>query len=136
MTVKASDNGRPQLEDVCTLAVKVKDRNDNSPVFDRANYDVPVAQDTQIGTQIMRVSATDVDEGDNQKIVYDLSATRIPGLFVPFLNLRCYGEKLIGNLRFYHFYAKKSSKIRPKIIFNKKLFNFVQTLLFFGYGIW
>ena len=104
MTVKASDNGRPQLEDVCTLAVKVKDRNDNSPVFDRANYDVPVAQDTQIGTQIMRVSATDVDEGDNQKIVYDLSATRIPGLFVPFLNLRCYGEKLIGNLRFY---AKK-----------------------------
>ena len=82
MTVKASDNGRPQLEDVCTLAVKVKDRNDNSPVFDRANYDVPVAQDTQIGTQIMRVSATDVDEGDNQKIVYDLSATRIPGLFV------------------------------------------------------
>ncbi len=26
----------------------------------------------------MRVSATDVDEGDNQKIVYDLEATRIP----------------------------------------------------------
>ena len=117
MTVKASDNGRPQLEDVCTLAVKVKDRNDNSPVFDRANYDVPVAQDTQIGTQIMRVSATDVDEGDNQKIVYDLSATRIPGLFVPFLNLRCYGEKLIGNFKVL---CKKSSKIRPKIIFNKK----------------
>ena len=121
MTVKASDNGRPQLEDVCTLAVKVKDRNDNSPVFDRANYDVPVAQDTQIGTQIMRVSATDVDEGDNQKIVYDLSATRIPGLFVPFLNLRCYGEKLIGNFKVL---CKKSSKIRPKIIFNKKIVQF------------
>jgi hypothetical protein len=25
-----------------------------------------------VGTQIMRVSATDVDEGDNQKITYDL----------------------------------------------------------------
>ena len=79
MTVKASDNGRPQLEDVCTLAVKVLDKNDNSPVFDRANYDVPVAQDTQVGVQIMRVSATDVDEGDNQKITYDLAASRIPG---------------------------------------------------------
>lgn len=78
VTVKASDNGRPQLEDVCTLAVKVKDINDNSPVFDRANYDVPVAQDTPVGTQIMRVSATDVDEGENQKISYDLVATRIP----------------------------------------------------------
>jgi hypothetical protein len=77
--VKASDHGRPQLEDVCTLAVKVKDQNDNSPVFDRANYDVPVAQDTIVGTQIMRVSATDVDEGDNQKIDYELVATRIPG---------------------------------------------------------
>ena len=29
-------------------------------------------------------------------------------------------------------YAKKSSKIGPKIIFNKKLFNLVQTLTFFG----
>ena len=44
VTVKASDNGRPQLEDVCTLAVKINDINDNSPVFDRANYGVPIAQ--------------------------------------------------------------------------------------------
>ena len=44
VTVKASDNGRPQLEDVCTLAVKINDENDNSPVFDRANYGVPIAQ--------------------------------------------------------------------------------------------
>ena len=57
---------------------KVTDQNDNSPVFDRAVYDVRLSQDTQVGTQIMRVSATDVDEGDNQKIVYSLNATRIP----------------------------------------------------------
>ena len=44
VTVKASDKGRPQLEDVCTLAVKIKDKNDNAPVFDRANYDIPIAQ--------------------------------------------------------------------------------------------
>ena len=37
-----------------------------------------MAQDTAVGTQIMRVSATDVDEGENQKISYDLTATRIP----------------------------------------------------------
>ena len=78
VTVKATDNGRPQLEDVCTLKIKVTDQNDNSPVFDRAVYDVRLSQDTQVGTQIMRVSATDVDEGDNQKIVYRLDATRIP----------------------------------------------------------
>ena len=82
VTVKASDKGRPQLEDVCTLSVKVKDKNDNKPIFDRGQYDEPVAQDTPVGTQIMRVSATDVDEGENQKISYDLSATRIPGLLI------------------------------------------------------
>lgn len=42
--MKASDNGKPPLEDVCTIAVKIKDKNDNSPIFDRASYDVPVAQ--------------------------------------------------------------------------------------------
>ena len=51
VTVKASDNGRPQLEDVCTLKVRVKDRNDSKPIFDRGIYDDPVAQDTPIGTQ-------------------------------------------------------------------------------------
>jgi hypothetical protein len=69
---------------VCTLSVKVKDKNDNKPIFDRGQYDEPVAQDTPVGTQIMRVSATDVDEGENQKISYDLSATRIPGLLITF----------------------------------------------------
>ena len=78
VTVKASDKGRPQLEAVCTLKVKVKDKNDNKPIFDKGKYDQPVAQDTAVGTQIMRVSATDVDEGENQKISYDLTATRIP----------------------------------------------------------
>ena len=43
VTVKASDKGRPQLEDICTLKVLIKDVNDNSPVFDRASYNVPIA---------------------------------------------------------------------------------------------
>ncbi len=44
VTVKATDAGRPQLEDVCTLAVKINDVNDNPPVFDRASYEVSLAQ--------------------------------------------------------------------------------------------
>ena len=35
-------------------------------------------QDTEVGSQIMRVSATDVDEGDNQKITYELRAEKYP----------------------------------------------------------
>ena len=44
VTVKATDRGRPALEDVCTLRVRIKDRNDNAPVFDRSIYNVPIAQ--------------------------------------------------------------------------------------------
>ena len=55
VTVKASDNGRPSLEDVCTLAVKINDENDNSPVFDRANYGVPIAQ---VGLVVLLLNVT------------------------------------------------------------------------------
>ena len=36
--MKAQDNGIPQLEAICTLAVTINDINDNSPVFDKYVY--------------------------------------------------------------------------------------------------
>ena len=56
MTVKASDHGKPPLEDVCTIAVKIKDINDNAPIFDRANYDVPVPQVRQNIENVLETS--------------------------------------------------------------------------------
>lgn len=35
LTVLATDNGRPQLDDVCTFKVTIEDINDNDPVFDK-----------------------------------------------------------------------------------------------------
>lgn len=35
LTVRATDNGNPQLDDVCTIKVTIDDINDNSPVFDK-----------------------------------------------------------------------------------------------------
>ena len=53
VTVKAGDQGKPPLEDVCTIAVKIRDINDNPPIFDRANYDVPVAQVRKENTEVI-----------------------------------------------------------------------------------
>lgn len=36
VTVKATDNGRPTLADVCTFKVIILDINDNQPAFDTA----------------------------------------------------------------------------------------------------
>lgn len=35
LTVRATDNGKPHLDDVCTIKVSIQDENDNSPVFDK-----------------------------------------------------------------------------------------------------
>lgn len=35
LTVRATDNGNPHLDDVCTIKVTIQDENDNSPVFDK-----------------------------------------------------------------------------------------------------
>ena len=40
---------------------------------------ITYVQDTEVNTMIMRVSATDVDEGENQRITYELTHDRFPG---------------------------------------------------------
>jgi hypothetical protein len=44
LTVRATDNGRPQLDDVCTIKVTIEDINDNSPMFDKVVSDTSIAK--------------------------------------------------------------------------------------------
>ncbi|XP_058809964.1 DE-cadherin isoform X2 [Phymastichus coffea] len=76
LTVLATDNGRPQLDDVCTFKVTIEDINDNAPVFDKVSYMESVPQDLSIGREVMRVSATDIDDGPNSKVQYSISPKR------------------------------------------------------------
>ncbi|XP_025422894.1 DE-cadherin isoform X3 [Sipha flava] len=77
LTVRATDNGKPTLDDVCTIKVTIEDENDNSPVFDKVFYAESVPQDLGVGSEVMRISATDIDDGLNSAIIYELSA-RVP----------------------------------------------------------
>ncbi|XP_012237124.1 DE-cadherin [Bombus impatiens] len=72
LTVLATDNGRPQLDDVCTFKVTIEDVNDNGPVFDKVAYTESVPQDLPLGREVMRVSATDIDDGNNSVVYYSL----------------------------------------------------------------
>ncbi|XP_011307497.1 DE-cadherin [Fopius arisanus] len=76
LTVLATDNGRPQLDDVCTFKVTIEDVNDNSPVFDKVVYTESVPQDLRIDHEVMRVSATDIDDGNNSVVRYSISSKR------------------------------------------------------------
>jgi len=35
LSVRATDNGQPTLDDTCTIRVQIDDINDNAPVFDK-----------------------------------------------------------------------------------------------------
>ncbi|XP_021942527.1 DE-cadherin isoform X2 [Zootermopsis nevadensis] len=72
LTVRATDNGRPQLDDACTIKVIIEDINDNSPVFDKVIYRESVPQDLQLDREVMRISATDIDDGNNSIVLYKL----------------------------------------------------------------
>uniref|UniRef100_A0A8D8PLP1 Neural-cadherin n=1 Tax=Cacopsylla melanoneura TaxID=428564 RepID=A0A8D8PLP1_9HEMI len=74
VTIKATDQGEPSLEGVCSFTVEITDVNDNPPLFDRQKYVENVKQDASIGTNILRVSASDEDADNNGAIVYTLSA--------------------------------------------------------------
>ncbi|TRY71397.1 hypothetical protein DNTS_003448, partial [Danionella cerebrum] len=70
MILTASDGGSPQRSGTAVIHITVLDANDNVPVFTQTVYKVTLAENTPPGTEIIRVSATDADEGPNGEVTY------------------------------------------------------------------
>jgi hypothetical protein len=70
--IKASDNGWPVLSDYCLVTLKVTDINDNLPVFDRIDYEYKIDENTRPDTRLIRVHASDADDGLNGLVSYSL----------------------------------------------------------------
>uniref|UniRef100_A0A8C1CHE3 FAT atypical cadherin 1a n=1 Tax=Cyprinus carpio carpio TaxID=630221 RepID=A0A8C1CHE3_CYPCA len=58
----------------CTVNVILTDINDNVPQFRAADYRVNVASDMPRGTTILKIAASDMDEGSNADITYSIEA--------------------------------------------------------------
>ncbi|XP_075571803.1 protocadherin alpha-3-like [Pelecanus crispus] len=72
LVLTASDGGRPPLTGRMELVISVLDANDNAPQFNQSVYKVQLPENTERGTLVIRVSATDLDEGTNRNISYSL----------------------------------------------------------------
>ncbi|XP_064481963.1 cadherin-related tumor suppressor-like [Ornithodoros turicata] len=70
--VQAQDSGTPSLSSTVTVYINVLDLNDNAPLFDPMSYSDEVFENVTIGSSIVRVSATDLDSGDNGRIIYKI----------------------------------------------------------------
>lgn len=72
--VVARDQGVPPQSSTATVFLTVLDVNDNNPEFYPQKYFVPVSEDTAPGTSVLKVTATDLDEGENAIITYKLES--------------------------------------------------------------
>ncbi|KAG5848090.1 hypothetical protein ANANG_G00094710 [Anguilla anguilla] len=70
----AVDGGLPQRTGTALLVVKVLDSNDNVPAFDQSVYTVNLPENSPVGTLVIQLNATDMDEGPNGEIVYSFSS--------------------------------------------------------------
>ncbi|KAL6048598.1 hypothetical protein STEG23_002283 [Scotinomys teguina] len=73
LTLTALDFGRPPLNSTAQIQVLVTDANDNPPVFSQDIYRVSLPENVHPGTTVLRVAATDQDEGVNSEITFSFS---------------------------------------------------------------
>uniref|UniRef100_A0A8D2ADK7 Cadherin domain-containing protein n=1 Tax=Sus scrofa TaxID=9823 RepID=A0A8D2ADK7_PIG len=80
LVLTATDGGKPELTGTVQVVVKVLDANDNAPAFDRTLYAVKLPENVPNGTLVMKLNASDLDEGSNGAIIYSFSSDLSPGL--------------------------------------------------------
>ncbi|XP_067245954.1 protocadherin alpha-3-like isoform X4 [Chanodichthys erythropterus] len=72
LTLTAVDGGKPPKSGTMQIIINVQDVNDNAPVFGKALYKVRLVENAPMGTLVINLNATDLDEGVNSEIIYSL----------------------------------------------------------------
>ncbi|XP_069339859.1 protocadherin alpha-8 isoform X3 [Eulemur rufifrons] len=70
----ATDGGKPELTGTVQLLVTVLDVNDNAPTFEQSEYEIRIFENSDNGTTVIRLNASDRDEGENAAILYSFNS--------------------------------------------------------------
>ncbi|XP_053179565.1 uncharacterized protein LOC128362743 [Scomber japonicus] len=73
LVLTAMDGGKPPKSGDMNIIVNVLDINDNAPVFTKDIYSVMLDENAPVGTTVIQVNATDLDDGPNGEVVYSFS---------------------------------------------------------------
>ncbi|ESO08943.1 hypothetical protein HELRODRAFT_74602 [Helobdella robusta] len=73
LQIIVEDGGVPSFSSSSLLVVKVEDANDNSPVFTTDKYQVRIFENTDPGSLVLNVFATDPDLGSNGVVWYSFN---------------------------------------------------------------
>uniref|UniRef100_A0A3B3ZHV7 Cadherin domain-containing protein n=1 Tax=Periophthalmus magnuspinnatus TaxID=409849 RepID=A0A3B3ZHV7_9GOBI len=72
LVLTAMDGGKPPRTGTTNLVVNVIDVNDNAPTFEKSLYKSSVKENAPVGTVVIKLNATDPDEGVNGQVVYSV----------------------------------------------------------------
>ncbi|XP_062380947.1 protocadherin alpha-6-like isoform X4 [Sardina pilchardus] len=70
LILTAIDGGNPPRSGSMNITIVVLDNNDNRPVFDKDAYSVTIPENIAVNSLVLKVNATDMDEGLNGEVVY------------------------------------------------------------------
>ncbi|XP_061442300.1 protocadherin gamma-A4-like isoform X22 [Rhineura floridana] len=70
LVLTAYDGGDPVKTGTMQIQVIVLDANDNAPTFSQHIFEVSVREDIPVGTTVVILKATDLDEGVNKELIY------------------------------------------------------------------
>ncbi|XP_067374273.1 protocadherin alpha-8-like isoform X16 [Channa argus] len=73
LVLTALDGGKPPKSGELNILVNVLDVNDNGPVFSKEVYTVMLDENAPLGTTVIQVNATDLDDGASGEVIYSFS---------------------------------------------------------------
>ncbi|NXC17494.1 PCDC2 protein, partial [Corythaeola cristata] len=74
LVLTAVDGGDPPKSGTAQISVRVMDTNDNPPAFDRSTYTVSLLENAPPGTLVVKLNASDPDEGSNGDVIYSFGS--------------------------------------------------------------
>ncbi|XP_014350991.1 protocadherin-10-like [Latimeria chalumnae] len=74
LLLTAIDGGIPERSGSVRITITVLDSNDNAPLFDQKIYFVNLFENSSKGTLVIKLNATDADEGSNGDVNYYFSS--------------------------------------------------------------
>nr|XP_049607648.1 protocadherin alpha-8-like [Syngnathus scovelli] len=98
LVLTAIDGGKPQKSGHMNISITVLDVNDNTPVFSHDTYSVMLQENAPVGTTVVQVNATDLDDGQNGDVIYSFGDSVSNTLFKIFDINRSTGEIIVTGL--------------------------------------
>uniref|UniRef100_A0A673UIX1 Cadherin domain-containing protein n=1 Tax=Suricata suricatta TaxID=37032 RepID=A0A673UIX1_SURSU len=118
LLLTAVDGGKPELTGTVRLFIHVLDINDNDPEFEQSEYKVRLMENAAKETFVIKLNATDRDEGVNGEVTYSLMSVKPNGKLLFTLDENSGEVRVNGTLdyeenKFYEIEVQATDKGNP-----------------------